>query len=360
VKNRNPLRPAARPGFTLIELLVVIAIIAVLIALLLPAVQSAREAARRAQCTNNLKQVGLAVHNYISTNSVMPMGIHRQRTVTTDAYYTSGSSFLPLLQYMENLQIYNAINFNINLYGAENTTISAISVSTLQCPSDTQIQMQYTYPAGAGAIDNVPLPMRYTSYAGNAGTWFQLPRFNATNFSARINQINGVVIYIGYPDPPYPGLSRSPVSMASIIDGTSNTLAYSEHAHGKLQGQDLIDWNWWTSGNYGDTMFSTFYPINPFNKTQNNSACNLDGGCDAYVSASSSFHPGGANFLLMDGSVRFLKETIETWVVNTTTCYPAGMTRPNGLYDLSGLQKMGVYQKLSTRDGGEVISSDSY
>jgi prepilin-type processing-associated H-X9-DG protein len=219
--------------------------------------------------------------------------------------------------------------------------------------------MQYTYPAdGSGAIDLVPLPMRYTSYCGNAGTWFQLPRFDVTNFSARINQQNGVVIYIGYPDPPYPGLSRSPVSIASIIDGTSNTLAYAEHAHGKLTGDDLHDWNWWTSGNYGDTMFSTFFPINPFNKTQNN--CTLDGGCDAYVSAASSFHPGGANFLLMDGSVRFLKETVETWVVNPSTCLPTGMTRPNGLYDLSGLQKMGVYQKLSTRDGGEVISSDSY
>src|SRR5262249_55835988 len=150
----------------------VIAIIAVLIALLLPAVQSAREAARRAQCVNNLKQIALAAHNYIQANDVMPMGIHRQRTVATDAYYTSGSVFLPLLPFMENQQIYNAINFNINLCGAENTTISAISVSTLQCPSDTQITMSYVSPAGAGAIDNVPLPMKYTSYCGNAGTWF--------------------------------------------------------------------------------------------------------------------------------------------------------------------------------------------
>src|SRR5262249_28706692 len=150
----------------------------------------------------------------------------------------------------------------------------AISVSTLQCPSDTQITMSYVYPAGAGAIDNVPLPMKYTSYCGNAGTWFQLPRFNVTNFSQRIAQQTGVVLYIGYPNPPYPGLSRGPVTLASITDGTSNTIAFAEHAHGKLTGQDLIDWNWWTSGNFGDTLFATFFPMNPFNKAQNN--CTLD------------------------------------------------------------------------------------
>src|SRR5262249_23774826 len=156
------------------------------------------------------------------------------------------------------------------------------------------------------------------------------PRFNVTNFSQRIAQQTGVVLYIGYPNPPYPGLSRGPVTLASITDGTSNTIAFAEHAHGKLTGQDLIDWNWWTSGNFGDTLFATFFPMNPFNKAQNN--CTLDGGCDAYVSAASSFHPGGANFALMDGSVRFLKETIDTWRVNESTCLPNGMTRVNGVY----------------------------
>ncbi|GAC1469985.1 MAG: DUF1559 domain-containing protein [Isosphaeraceae bacterium] len=353
-----------RLGFTLIELLVVIAIIAVLIALLLPAVQAAREAARRAQCINNLKQIGLATHNYIQANNVMPMGIHRQRSGTGNAYYTSGSSFLPLLQFTEQLPIFNAINFNINLYGADNTTISGISLSLLQCPSDATVQMTFTYGPGDGAIDNVPLPMRYTSYAGNAGTWFQLPRYNAPNFSSRIAQQNGVVIYIGYPDPPFPGLSRGPVSLAMITDGTSNTMAYAEHAHGKLPtdpnplNSDQVNWNWWTSGNFGDTLFATFFPLNPFNKTKNN--CVLDGGCDAYVSAASSFHSGGANFLFMDGSVRFLKESIDTWVVNPSTCLPPGMTRTQGIYDTSALDRMGVYQKLATRDGGEVISSDAY
>src|SRR5215831_18238755 len=115
-------RPHAR-GFTLIELLVVIAIIAVLISLLLPAVQSAREAARRAQCTNNLKQTGLAVHNYISTYDVFPWGCFRQHNPTnaTGYPYTSGGSFIPLLPFHEQQQVYNAANMNYNIFSAGNT-----------------------------------------------------------------------------------------------------------------------------------------------------------------------------------------------------------------------------------------------
>src|SRR5271163_98370 len=114
-------------GFTLIELLVVIAIIAVLIALLLPAVQSAREAARRAQCTNNLKQTGLAVHNYIAANDVFPWGLFRQHNPFdgsggTGYPYTSAGSFIPLLPFTEQSPLYNSINFNYNIFSAGNTT----------------------------------------------------------------------------------------------------------------------------------------------------------------------------------------------------------------------------------------------
>src|SRR5215472_6297923 len=119
----------ARWGFTLIELLVVIAIIAVLISLLLPAVQAAREAARRAQCTNNLKQTGLAVHNYISSNDVFPWGCFRQHSTSdpTGYPYTSGGSFVPLLPFHEQQQVFNAINFNYNIFGAGNGTVVATS-----------------------------------------------------------------------------------------------------------------------------------------------------------------------------------------------------------------------------------------
>ena len=351
-------------GFTLIELLVVIAIIGVLIALLLPAVQSAREAARRAQCVNNLKQIGLALHNYVSANNTFPPGCVRQAAAPCGRPYTSGSVFCSMLGYLEQQPIFNAINYNLNMYAAANTTISGVAVSFLWCPSDGKITRQYTYPPGAGAIDNVALPMRYSSYAGSVGTWFQLPRYDATNFQQRIGQQNGAIIYIGY-EPNlcvsgtvYSGQNRAPVGLAEVTDGTSNSFAFGERAHGLLNDADQICWHWWTSGNIGDTMSTTLFPLNPFRKILDTSG--LQGGSDAYVAAYSSFHPGGANFAFCDGSVRFIKDSINTWPADPTTGYPRGVTQNNGLYVMAPGTQFGTYQALSTIGNGEVISSDSY
>jgi prepilin-type N-terminal cleavage/methylation domain-containing protein/prepilin-type processing-associated H-X9-DG protein len=360
----------AKRGFTLIELLVVIAIIAVLIALLLPAVQSAREAARRAQCTNNLKQTGLAVHNYISTYDVFPWGCYRQHPSSdpTQITYTSGGSFLPLLPFTEQAAVYNAANFNYNIFSAGNTTIVATSLSYLHCPSDPAIENR-VFMAG-GNVDGGNMTMCYSSYGGNAGTWFELPRFSwpSASFQSAINNQNGVIIYLGYDNPgifmgtPMSGLSRASLRLAAVADGTSNTMMYSERAHGKLSAQDQICWNWWCSGNFGDTSFCTMYPINPFNKDSNASTIGTVGGSgDTFVSSASSFHPGGANFAFCDGSVKFLKESISCWQINPTTQLPNGVTLPDSYtYQIAPGTQLGVYQMLSTVAGGEVVSSDQY
>jgi prepilin-type N-terminal cleavage/methylation domain-containing protein/prepilin-type processing-associated H-X9-DG protein len=365
VKRRIP----AKPGFTLIELLVVIAIIAVLIALLLPAVQSAREAARRAQCVNNLKQIALGVHNYISANDVFPWGCYRMHQMSdpTGYPYTSGGSFVPLLPQMEQSAVFNAINFNHNIFGADNTTAVATSLNYLHCPSDASIENR-VFMAG-GNVDGGNMTMCYSSYGGCAGTWFNLPRFSVDppTFQTRINQQNGVIIYIGYEKnlnvggTIYPSQNCGPTRLASVTDGTSNTLMYSERAHGMLTAQDQICWNWWCSGNFGDTSFCTMFPMNPFRKIGDTSLSGFQGGSDAFVASASSFHPGGANFAFCDGSVRFLKDSIQTWQFDPTTGYPLGVNMDaNGIWQLAPTVRFGVYQALSTRAGGEVVSADQY
>lgn len=368
--NLLKIRQARHRGFTLIELLVVIAIIAVLIALLLPAVQSAREAARRAQCVNNLKQLGLATHNYISVNNVFPQGIQYQiNPQANNSCYTSGSWLIAESQFFEQGNVYNAVNFMVNMYTPQNTTVSALGQSVLWCPSDPVITgLQYTYPAGA--VTSTPLTMYYSSYAACTGQWFQWYGLTAASAAAAAACQFGT----GYPDTQTNGLvfMLSHVPISAVIDGTSNTLFASERAHGRFPASDIYCWNWWTSGNYGDTMFCAFYPINPFNKIVD--FCCLDSGPDAYVASAASFHPGGANFCFADGSVKFLKDSISTWQIQNTggtsininpggsgNGYPIGLSRDSqGGFVLAPGTFIGVYQALASRGNGEVVSSDQY
>ncbi len=371
-------------GFTLIELLVVIAIIAVLISLLLPAVQSAREAARRAQCTNNLKQIMLAMHNYESSNGSFPMGFSWQYYNDSNVYTDAAGQFVRLTQFFEQGAVYNAMNFSIPMYYAANTTVTGAGLSLLWCPSDGQIvNLRYTYPATSGTNDGAPMPMTYSSYAGSMGTWQYFPIGTGVD-QTQLGLMNGMFQYIGMPvgvnpvviwGTSYPNSgSVSPVKIASITDGLSNTIAFGEHAHGLYSmtastnqaGSSITDfycWNWWVSANYGDTIFTSFYPINPQRKigtgySDNNQA-------DAMVLSASSFHPGGANFGFADGSVKFLKDTIQSWqlISNGQTLVPAGFAfnSSTGMFTATGPSgQFGIYQKLSTRNGGEVISGDSY
>jgi prepilin-type N-terminal cleavage/methylation domain-containing protein/prepilin-type processing-associated H-X9-DG protein len=373
-------------GFTLIELLVVIAIIAVLISLLLPAVQSAREAARRAQCTNNLKQLALALANYETANGTFPLGFWFQ-LYPADSLFGGGSPvyadatspMVALLSYYEQGQIFNALNQSLGMYCDQQQTVIGTGLNTLWCPSDSVITgFTHTFPAGA--VTNLPMKMYYSSYATSFGDWATGIPYTSTNLQGRLAQANGVTFAIGYP-PAYPsptgpsdghaaGVGVQPCRLSSITDGTSNTIALGEHAHGMFKttpnpdgtGPDINCWNWWVSGNYGDTQFTEFYPINPFKKLNYAVGTGIQG--DDFVLGASSFHPGGANFGFCDGSVRFLKESIDSWQLayNGSNELPVGVTYDPAvrIYVVTRAAHIGVYQALGSRNGGEVISADQY
>jgi prepilin-type N-terminal cleavage/methylation domain-containing protein len=158
-----------RRGFTLIELLVVIAIIGVLIGLLLPAVQAAREAARRLQCTNNLKQIILALHNYESATGSFPPGSCWQPDAGDHS--DAPGHLVRIAWYLEQSPIANAVNFSIPMYYSANTTVCGTGLNVLWCPSDGDIvNLRKLYPAPF-TWDGGPLPMTYSSYVANLGTW---------------------------------------------------------------------------------------------------------------------------------------------------------------------------------------------
>jgi prepilin-type N-terminal cleavage/methylation domain-containing protein/prepilin-type processing-associated H-X9-DG protein len=344
----------SRSGFTLIELLVAITIIGVLIALLLPAVQGAREAARRAHCTNNLKQLALALHNYHDVYGSLPIGSPRMfepalaslvYTIppTSGPIYSENQSvFVSLLGQLDQQPLYNAVNFSRNIFTPANFTISDTGVAVLWCPSDGTVSQR----AATGG-DSVTLPpyVYFSSYVVCTGTWFPEILMHYDNQTNVIAQINGVFNY----DVAYP--------LAAVTDGLSQTFAFGETAHGLLSAADQQNWHWWADTSPGDTLFWTLYPMNPHRRIPNIS----DEFCEAFVSSASSFHPGGANFAFLDGSVRFVKETIDTWRFDPRTGFPLGVSKTSGgIYVLTPGTRFGVYQALSTRNGGEVISSDSF
>jgi prepilin-type N-terminal cleavage/methylation domain-containing protein/prepilin-type processing-associated H-X9-DG protein len=352
----------SRRAFTLIELLVVIAIIAVLIALLLPAVQSAREAARRAQCTNNLKQLGLALANYESANGCYPFAALAQWRPSLTTPDQGISCFTALLAYFEQTNVYNCYNYSLSYRCDQNGTASSTGIGTLWCPSDTEIQ-GVTYVEKPSSRHALPWPVTFTSYSGNYGEWAGTitgdPGTSAASIGAILAQQNGPIVSNGY-GPFLPGASRGVVRASAITDGLSNTLAFGEHAHGLLSKQDgsFYSWNWWVSGNYGDTAFTVYYPLNVQKKAQNFQNQTEAG---AFINAANSFHPGGANFAMCDGSVRFIKDSVSSWAFDSSG-NPMGAARNAiGLWTVTDttLFRPGIYQALGSIAGGEVISADA-
>jgi prepilin-type N-terminal cleavage/methylation domain-containing protein/prepilin-type processing-associated H-X9-DG protein len=354
-------RRSPRRGFTLIELLVVIAIIAVLIALLLPAVQSAREAARRAQCVNNLKQLGIACANYAGTTGVFPMAAFWSTGPLTSS--TSFGALVHLLPYFEQGQIYSAFNTSLAFGDFENTTVHGIGIATLWCPSDGTISnpalttAPLFRPAGA-----TPFRVQFSSYGVNVGTWFQVTQFPYTGawgsapnptYGAFKAGWNGVMFH------------ESAVPISAITDGTSNTMAMGERGHGLFDQTTQATWDWWISGLR--TQLTTLVPPNPqkkegaFSPTGSGSVT-VGGTTTTWVVAASSFHPGGCNFAFCDGSVRFIKDTIDSWANSTTNGLPVGIVVDpvTNVFSLGPGAKVGVYQALSTRANSEVVSADAF
>ena len=350
-------RPTRR-AFTLIELLVVIAIIAVLIALLLPAVQAAREAARRTQCVNNLKQLGLAAQNYHDVNGTFPAG----------SYYYIGkknnenfSAFVRMLPFFEQQNIYNATNFSLYYGSVDNITLTNLGLNILSCPSDPW-QPAPLSPTSTGFMESVPatgsFQQYFTSYAACEGTF--VARMMAVPGSSYMTPIdervncNGLIF------------GDASIRMADITDGTSNTFAFGEKAHTKTAlypataANPVTQYHLWSSGFYTDTQVCTYFPPNA---ERSSSAIGPMG--IYYANQASSYHPGGVNFAFADGSVRFIKDTIGSWQFTTTVgakpmYLPVGVTYASFVYSIGPTAQPGVYQKLSTRGGGEVVSADQY
>ena len=340
-------------GFTLIELLVVIAIIAVLIALLLPAVQAAREAARRSACVNNMKQIGLALHNYEQAMGVFPPGYVTSidRTVldacNQDAENLHGVDLgtgwawgSMIFLFLEQQPLYNSINFNLSVAFHQNDTSSLTALNVYLCPSDPGPSVVPVFedppdPANPGSYNasHIVDTLSRGNYVGMYGIGEVCAQSGAldspnNNGAGPLGQHAGIFY------------RNSSTRIAGVTDGTSNTIMVGERSHNLSYvtwvARSIDGWLGKTSPIEGGT--DQFNPSPEECWTQIMGPAGLEDGTrtinnpEAHVEDYWSLHPGGANMLFGDGSVHFLKSSINpiTW------------------------------RALATQGFGEVISADSY
>ena len=322
-------------GFTLVELLVVIAIIGVLVALLLPAIQAAREAARRSQCSNNLKQLTLGCLNYESTYGYLPaiaIGHDGRGDLNWDkAMMSWGIAILP---FIEQQALYEEYDETRRMY-LQATTLYRARVGTFKCPSDLPDHLVYVHfphnrpPQGRGGF-------AATSYAANAGATvldpssvlasaYDHPQWVVEGNAVPYRQWAGPMEVVIRPHTNFPVL-------ANVIDGLSNTFMFGE-CHIPLEPGEidtLEHAKTWTYAAYQSTFSSVYRGESPLNRhTMSQSYCTNELGKHGYVCGRGgwgAYHPGGMNISMVDGSIHFLAETVHLDVLHALASRAGGET----------------------------------